>query len=67
MFLAIAEKLGVDPAKCLAFEDAPAGVESAREAGMAVIGVRDALFPQNFLGTKKIIDEYVGVHMRDVE
>lgn len=29
-----AEKLGVSPKECLVFEDAPKGVESARDAGM---------------------------------
>lgn len=33
-FLAAAEKLGVSPARCLVLEDAEAGVESAKAAGM---------------------------------
>lgn len=33
-FLTAARRLGVDPARCLAFEDADLGVESARAAGM---------------------------------
>ena len=40
-----AEQLGLPPAECLAIEDAPAGVESAKRAGMSVLGVgtRDTL------------------------
>lgn len=38
-FLLAAERLGVDPARCLVCEDAPAGVAAARAAGMAVLGV----------------------------
>ena len=34
-----ARRLGVDPARCLAFEDTPAGLASARRAGMAVFDV----------------------------
>lgn len=34
VFLLAAERLGVDPIACLAFEDAPLGVASARNAGM---------------------------------
>jgi len=40
IYLLAAEKLGVDPKRCLAFEDAPAGIESARRAGMTVWAVR---------------------------
>jgi HAD superfamily hydrolase (TIGR01509 family) len=35
-----AERLGVPPSRCLAIEDAPNGVTSARRAGMPVLGVR---------------------------
>ncbi len=38
-FLLAAQKLGVDPAHCVVVEDAPAGVQAALNAGMAVVGV----------------------------
>ncbi len=39
VFLKAAEKLGVPPARCAVVEDAPAGVEAARRAGMAAIAI----------------------------
>jgi sugar-phosphatase len=39
-FLLGAEALGVDPARCLVLEDAPAGVESANAAGIPVVALR---------------------------
>jgi len=39
LFLAAARRLGLDPARCLAFEDASNGVLSARAAGMEAVGV----------------------------
>ncbi len=42
IFLAAAKALGVEPSACLAFEDAVLGVRSARDAGMAVVGVTTA-------------------------
>jgi sugar-phosphatase len=38
-FLAAAKGLGVDPARCLVVEDAPAGVEAARAAGCTSLAV----------------------------
>lgn len=38
-FLLAAERLGVDPARCLVVEDAPAGLEAARAAGCATLAV----------------------------
>ncbi|MDE2892443.1 MAG: HAD family phosphatase [Chloroflexota bacterium] len=43
IYLRAAEKLGFDPEDCIAVEDAPAGVESARAAGMKVVLVRSEL------------------------
>jgi len=40
VFLAAARKLEVDPAGCIVVEDAPAGIEAARRAGMIALAVR---------------------------
>jgi mannitol-1-/sugar-/sorbitol-6-phosphatase len=38
-YLLAARSLGADPAECVVFEDAPAGVEAGRAAGMHVVGI----------------------------
>jgi len=39
VFLEAARRLGVPPDACLAFEDAPVGLEAAQRAGMRVVGL----------------------------
>lgn len=45
LYLLAAEKLGVDPVRCLVLEDSAPGVEAARRAGMAVFVVPDQIAP----------------------
>jgi HAD superfamily hydrolase (TIGR01509 family) len=40
IYVLAAQRLGVPPDRCLAVEDSPKGVQSARAAGMTVVGVR---------------------------
>ncbi|NOK63600.1 MAG: Beta-phosphoglucomutase [Chloroflexi bacterium AL-W] len=42
VFLMAAERVGVPPSRCIVVEDAPAGLEGARRAGMRTIGVRSS-------------------------
>lgn len=42
IFLACAAALGVPPAHCVGFEDAAAGVEAIKVAGMVAIGIGDS-------------------------
>lgn len=39
VFLLAAERLGIRPERCAVVEDAPVGIEAARRAGMAVVGL----------------------------
>jgi HAD superfamily hydrolase (TIGR01509 family) len=54
VFLTAAKKLGLPTCRCAVVEDAPAGVEAARRAGMAVVGLtgtvtRDKLAPAGWV------------------
>ncbi|MDJ0827199.1 MAG: HAD family phosphatase [Rhodobacter sp.] len=44
-YLAGAAAVGVAPARCLAFEDSPSGLASARAAGCTVVGLPSSLSP----------------------
>ncbi|TDC35940.1 HAD family phosphatase [Micromonospora sp. 15K316] len=45
VYLAVARRLGVDPARCVAVEDSSNGVRSAAAAGMRVVAVPHGSYP----------------------
>ena len=55
-FLLAAQKLGVDPRRCLVFEDAPAGISSAKAAGCSVVAVGGTVPDSDLAGADLVID-----------
>ena len=55
IFLEAARRLGVDPARCIVFEDAPLGVEGARRAGMAAVALTTSLPAAAFAGFPNLL------------
>jgi beta-phosphoglucomutase-like phosphatase (HAD superfamily) len=39
IYMRAAEKLNIEPANCIVFEDSPPGVAAARKAGARVVGI----------------------------
>ncbi|MFE6691004.1 HAD family hydrolase [Streptomyces sp. NPDC057743] len=72
-FLTAAQLLGTTPDRCLAFEDAPAGLEAARAAGMATVALTtthqrdelshmaDAVIPELSAVTARLTDAGIEV------
>jgi len=58
VFLKGAEALGVLPENCIVFEDASAGIEAAKRAGMKAIGIGD---PSILDGADQVISSFIGV------
>jgi sugar-phosphatase len=56
-YLLAAARLGVAPADCLVIEDAHAGIEAARAAGMTVVGITTT-FPRPQLGCEWCIADF---------
>ena len=48
IFLEAAQRLGLAPAECIVFEDAPLGVEAARRAGMRAVALTTTLGADHF-------------------
>ena len=55
IFLEAAHRLGVAPADCIVFEDAPLGVEGARRAGMRAVALTTTLPAAAFDGHANLI------------
>ena len=67
IYLLAARELGTDPVRCVAIEDAPAGVEAARAAGMQVIAVPDpALGRERVAAADVVLDSLVGLRPADL-
>lgn len=59
-FLLAARKLGADPARCVVFEDAPAGLQAARAAGMRSVALATT-HPREELRADLVADDLAGV------
>jgi HAD superfamily hydrolase (TIGR01509 family) len=56
IYLTAAQRLGVRPAICVAIEDAPAGVEAAKRAGMRCIAVTNSVARDQLQAADLIVD-----------
>ena len=59
VYLHVAEDLGVDPAKCLVFEDVPNGILAAKNAGMKVCAVDDVFSRPQEEKKRELADYYI--------
>ncbi|MER7788750.1 HAD-IA family hydrolase [Streptomyces sp. NPDC097640] len=55
-FLLAADKLGFDPARCVVFEDAPAGLAAGRAAGMRTVALTTTTDPDQLVADVVVKD-----------
>ncbi|MBS1653458.1 MAG: HAD family phosphatase [Bacteroidetes bacterium] len=68
-FLKCAEKLAIDPASCIVFEDAPKGVEAAQNAGMKCVVLTTMHSAEEFTGYTNVIrfcNDYRNLNVLDL-
>ena len=63
-YLVAAAKLGIAPGACVVVEDAPSGIDAARNAGMRVIGVATTHTPEELQGADVVIDALSALTVR---
>jgi len=66
VYLLAARKLGVDPIRCLVFEDAVAGVAAAKNAGMKCIGVTNSHPGESLRQADRVVDSLTEVSLADL-
>lgn len=67
IYLKVAEELGVEPSKCLVFEDIPNGVLAGKNAGMTVGCIRDRQDKDLWEETKSVADFAVNDYEEVIE
>ncbi|NSW57632.1 MAG: HAD family phosphatase [Armatimonadetes bacterium] len=55
IYLVTAERLGIAPARCVVFEDAPAGVEAAKAAGMRCVAVTSSVDADQLRAADRVV------------
>ena len=66
VYLAAAARLGVIPSECIVVEDAPAGIEAARSAGMRVLALTTT-HPANLLNADAYAPSLAWVHLGRID
>lgn len=59
IYLAVADKLGVEPSQCLVFEDITPGIMAGKNAGMRVCAVEDEYSMHQIEEKKALADYYI--------
>ncbi len=59
-----AKRLGQDPATCVVFEDAPAGIAAGRAAGAHVIGLTTMLAAADLTGADATTPDFTAIRVR---
>ena len=63
IYLLTGDRLGLSPERCVVFEDAPAGVQAAKAAGMWCVAVTSTVSREELAGADLIVDSLAEVSL----
>ena len=67
IYLKAAALLSVNASECIAFEDALAGIQSAKAAGMKVVALATSHTREEMQSADKVIDDYTQISLEQLE
>jgi len=67
VYLEAAKRLGCDKGGCVAFEDSPNGVASAKAAGLPVVGIIDKRYNDQLPGADDLVESYLDLSVERIE
>jgi HAD superfamily hydrolase (TIGR01509 family) len=67
IYLKAAKILGVSPARCVVFEDSFSGIESARSAGMKVVGLATTHTRDELKNVDRVINDLTQISLTQLE
>ncbi len=68
VYLTTLERMGMDAKNCIVFEDSRAGIQSARSAGIQVVGIASAHSKEELLdeGVSMVVNDFTGLGLEQV-
>jgi len=68
VYLTTLERLGLPREQCIVFEDSKAGIQSARSAGLPVVGIASGHSKEELLeqGVSLAVDDFTDLHLEQV-
>jgi beta-phosphoglucomutase len=68
VYLTSLERLGIPRENCVVFEDSKAGIQSARSAGLKVVGIASGHSKEELLkeGVSLVVDDFMGLELEVV-
>ena len=67
VFLVAAQKIGISPSRCVVFEDALAGIDAGRRAGMKVVAVATTHQPDRLARADLVVHRLDEISVDDLE
>ena len=66
IFLLAARRMGIPPARCVVFEDAPSGVQAAKAAGAKCIAVTNSATADDLSAADMIVDSLLQMDLKTI-